>query len=83
MGMASLKCQGQQELQMTAGEVMATQTSLCIGLGGCAGGGAEAVALGCTEIGTLVDQRDTNVRLFDSIAIHAEKAVEYATESIA
>ena len=45
--------------------------------------GAEAVILGCTEIGMLIDQRDTNVRLFDTTVIHAEKAVEYATESIA
>jgi len=41
--------------------------------------GAEAVILGCTEIGMLVNQSDTNVRLFDTTAIHAEKAVEYAT----
>ncbi|MCU7801275.1 MAG: aspartate/glutamate racemase family protein [gamma proteobacterium symbiont of Lucinoma myriamae] len=41
--------------------------------------GAEAVILGCTEIGMLVKQSDTNVRLLDTTAIHAEKAVEYAT----
>lgn len=41
--------------------------------------GAEAVILGCTEIGMLVNQEDTNVRLLDTTAIHAEKAVEYAT----
>lgn len=41
--------------------------------------GAEAVILGCTEIGMLVKQTDTNVRLLDTTAIHAEKAVEYAT----
>jgi len=40
--------------------------------------GAEAVILGCTEIGMLVNQGDTNVRLLDTTAIHAEKAVEYA-----
>jgi len=40
--------------------------------------GAEAVILGCTEIGMLVNQTDTNVRLLDTAAIHAEKAVEYA-----
>jgi len=40
--------------------------------------GAEAVILGCTEIGMLVNQRDTNVKLFDTTAIHAEMAVEYA-----
>ncbi|MBN1832796.1 MAG: aspartate/glutamate racemase family protein [Deltaproteobacteria bacterium] len=40
--------------------------------------GAEAVILGCTEIGMLVNQTDTDVRLLDTAAIHAEKAVEYA-----
>ena len=41
--------------------------------------GAEAVILGCTEIALLVDQADTRVRLLDTTAIHAAKAVEYAT----
>ena len=40
--------------------------------------GAEAVILGCTEIGMLVKQADTAIRLLDTTAIHAEKAVEYA-----
>jgi len=40
--------------------------------------GAEAVILGCTEIGMLVSQDDTKVKLFDTTVIHAEKAVEYA-----
>lgn len=43
--------------------------------------GAEAVILGCTEIGMLINQADTDVRLFDTTAIHARKAVEYATAS--
>ncbi len=40
--------------------------------------GAEGVILGCTEIGMLVSPQDTNVRLFDTTAIHAAKAVDYA-----
>lgn len=40
--------------------------------------GAEAVILGCTEIGLLVKQEDTRVRLLDTTAIHAQKAVEFA-----
>jgi aspartate racemase len=40
--------------------------------------GAEGVILGCTEIGMLVKQRDTKVKLFDTAVIHAEKVVEYA-----
>lgn len=42
--------------------------------------GAKGVILGCTEIGMLVSQRDTNVKLFDTTAIHAAKAVEYAIQ---
>jgi len=38
--------------------------------------GAEAVILGCTEIGLLVRQDDTQVRLFDTTAVHAQAAVE-------
>lgn len=40
--------------------------------------GSEAVILGCTEIGMLVGQGDTDIRLLDTTAIHAEKAVECA-----
>ncbi len=40
--------------------------------------GAEGVILGCTEIGMLVNQTDTDVKLYDTTAIHAAKAVEYA-----
>jgi aspartate racemase len=45
-----------------------------------AAAGVEAVILGCTEIGMLVDQADTDVRLLDTTRIHAEKAVAYAIE---
>jgi amino-acid racemase len=40
--------------------------------------GAEAIILGCTEIGTLVQQTDTKIRLFDTTAIHVEMAVKNA-----
>ncbi|KMJ43986.1 aspartate racemase [Xenorhabdus khoisanae] len=43
--------------------------------------GAEAVILGCTEIGLLVSQFDTDIPLYDTTAIHAEKAVELALEN--
>jgi len=45
-----------------------------------AGQGAEAVILGCTEIGMLVKQDDSEVILFDTTAVHAKKAVEYAIQ---
>jgi aspartate racemase len=41
-------------------------------------GGAEGVILGCTEIGLLVAQSDTDVPLFDTTAIHAERAALYS-----
>ena len=40
--------------------------------------GAQAVILGCTEIGMLIKQSDTKIRLLDTTEIHAQKAVEYA-----
>jgi len=40
--------------------------------------GAEAVILGCTEIGLLVSQDDTQIPLLDTTQIHANKAVEFA-----
>jgi len=40
--------------------------------------GAEAVILGCTEIGMLVKQDDTDSKLLDTTVIHAAKAVESA-----
>jgi aspartate racemase len=39
--------------------------------------GAEAVILGCTEIGLLIQQVDTTVALYDTTKIHAEAAVEF------
>lgn len=41
--------------------------------------GAEAVILGCTEIGLLIKQNDTSIPLFDTTVIHA---IEAALNSI-
>jgi len=43
--------------------------------------GAEGVIEGCTEIVMLVQQKHTPVPLFDTTAIHAQKAVEMALAS--
>ena len=43
--------------------------------------GAEGVILGCTEIPSLISQSDVNIKVFDTTAIHAEKAVEWALQS--
>ncbi len=42
--------------------------------------GAQGVILGCTEIGLLVQQGDTNTPLFDTTLIHARKTAELAME---
>lgn len=42
--------------------------------------GAQGVILGCTEIGLLVKQEDTEIKLFDTTYIHAMKASEYAID---
>ena len=38
----------------------------------------EAIILGCTEIGMLVKQADTDIKLYDTTDIHALQAVERA-----
>jgi len=40
--------------------------------------GAQAVILGCTEIGLLVQQQDTQVPLFDTTQIHIQAALDWA-----
>ena len=42
--------------------------------------GAEAVILGCTEIGLLVRQEDFALPIFDTTEIHAARAAELAME---
>jgi len=42
--------------------------------------GAQGVILGCTEIGLLVKPPDSPVPLFDTTALHALAAVEFALE---
>lgn len=46
-----------------------------------AGQGAQAVVLGCTEIGLLVKQEDTPLPVFDTALIHAKKAAMLAIAS--
>ncbi|KAF7775146.1 aspartate racemase [Pseudoalteromonas citrea] len=40
--------------------------------------GVQGVVLGCTEIGLLISQQDTDIPLFDTAEIHANAAVEFA-----
>lgn len=47
-----------------------------------AAGGAEAVILGCTEIGLLIDQTMIATPLFDTMQLHAMAALDRALESL-
>jgi aspartate racemase len=40
--------------------------------------GAQAIILGCTEITLLVSAQDAQVPLFDTTALHARAAAEWA-----
>ena len=40
--------------------------------------GAEGIILGCTEIGLLIKQEDTEITLFDTTQIHAETAAKWS-----
>ena len=47
---------------------------------GLAADGAEGVVLGCTELPFLIQQPHTDVPVFDTTAIHAQKALDLALE---
>ena len=42
--------------------------------------GAEGIILGCTEIPLLIKQEDTEIKLFDTLFIHAKTVVDFALE---
>jgi aspartate racemase len=42
--------------------------------------GAEGIILGCTELPFLIKQSDTTIKVFDTTAIHAQRALEIALE---
>ncbi len=44
--------------------------------------GAQAIILGCTEIGLLIKQGDVPVPVFDTTLIHAQAAVDTALERV-
>lgn len=45
--------------------------------------GAEAIIAGCTEIPLLINQADLTLPLFDTTALHAMAAVDYALSDLA
>ena len=50
-------------------------------IGRLASQGAEGIVLGCTEISLLVSAADSPVPVFDTTAIHAASAVEFALQA--
>ncbi|MCW1842682.1 aspartate/glutamate racemase family protein [Prosthecomicrobium hirschii] len=44
--------------------------------------GADSVILGCTEIGLLIHQTDSNLPVFDSTKLHARAAVDFSDGSL-
>ena len=42
--------------------------------------GAEGVILGCTEIGMLISQKDSDLPVYDTTIIHAKEAAKLALE---
>jgi aspartate racemase len=47
-------------------------------MAGLVAGGAQAIILGCTEIGLLVDRSDASVPLLDTTVLHAEAAAQFS-----
>jgi len=41
-------------------------------------GGAQGIIMGCTELAMLIGPADVSVALFDTTAIHAQRAVDWA-----
>jgi aspartate racemase len=65
--------------ELCLGEVLeASRSAFRQVVGGLVERGAQGVILGCTEIGLLLRPEDAAVPLFDTAAIHAEAAAEYA-----
>lgn len=65
--------------ELCRGDIRAASRDAYLGIiEGLAARGAGAVIEGCTEIGMLVRQDDTDVPLFDTTAIHAAVAVSEA-----
>jgi len=67
--------------ELVLGRVEATsRAAFAEVIDGLVGQGADAIVLGCTEIGLLVGEADAPVPLFDTTRIHAERAVELALQ---
>ena len=50
-------------------------------IGKLAAAGAQGIILGCTEIPLLIRSGDVDLPIFDTTAIHAQKAVDLSLEA--
>ena len=65
--------------ELCLGEIRDASKQIYLGvIGQLAEQGCEAIILGCTEIGLLVKQDDTDIKLYDTTVIHAEQAATRA-----
>ena len=70
--------------ELSLGQVLETSKQKILGIiTELAAAGPSAVVLANTELPLLVGSADTSVRLFDTMAIHAKKAVSWALEDVA
>ncbi len=70
--------------ELSLGQVLETSKQMILGIiTELAAAGPSAVVLANTELPLLVGSADTSVRLFDTMAIHAKKAVSWALEDAA
>ena len=68
--------------ELCLGEIRdASRTEFSRVIGELATQGAQAVILGCTEIGLLISQKDSPLPVFDTTLIHAEMAAKMALEA--
>jgi aspartate racemase len=58
-----------------------TRTAIAALIARQAARGADAVVLGCTEIGLLIDERSSPLPCFDTTVLHAAAAVDWMMES--
>jgi len=67
--------------ELCLGKILPDSKARCLAMiDDLAARGAQAVILGCTEIGLLVQQADTALPVFDTTALHAQRAAELAMQ---
>ena len=68
--------------ELCRGRVEPASRRACVAeIAALAGQGAQAVILGCTELGLLIDAADSPLPVFDSTALHADAALDWMLAS--